>query len=58
MRMLGRIALVVFISMVALIGVLVVQTVACKGSRGIDVAAAKITPLTVPSPVAPHPPMA
>lgn len=44
MRMLGRIALVVFIAVIALIAVLVVRTVTYKAPMGMDVAAVKVAP--------------
>jgi carboxypeptidase PM20D1 len=44
MRILGRIALVVFVAIVALIGVLAVRTVTYKAPAGLDVASVKVAP--------------
>ena len=44
MRILGRIALIVFVSVVGLIAVLLVRTLTYKGPVGADVAAVKVAP--------------
>ena len=44
MRMLGRIALGVFVAVVGLIAVLLVRTLTYKGTAGADVAAVKVAP--------------
>jgi hypothetical protein len=46
MRMLGRIALVVFVAVIALVGVLAVGAASHKGSQGVDVALIAPPPAT------------